>query len=67
MNPYKNSQKGLKGKGGHSLMLNQNLFKCFSSLASFKTKVVECINLLLQATLKIWQSLVKEKSHALLN
>ena len=47
-------------------MLNQNLFKCFSSLAILKTKVVECINLLLQATLLIWQSLVEEKSSALL-
>jgi hypothetical protein len=48
-------------------MLNQNLFKCFSSLASLKTKVVECINLLLQATLINWQGLEEEKSNALLN
>ena len=48
-------------------MLNQNIFKCFSSLASLKTKVVECINFLLQATIVIWQSLVEEKSNALLN
>ena len=42
-------------------MLNQKSFQMFFSLASLKTKVVECTSLLLQATLINWQSLEEEK------
>ena len=47
-------------------MLNQIFSYVFSSLASLKTKVLERINLLLLATYVFWQSLVEEKSKALL-
>ena len=63
----KNSQQSFKRKKGHSSMLNQKSFQMFSSLTSFKTKVVECINLLLPATLINWQGSEEEKSNALLN
>ena len=37
-------------------------FKCFPILILFKTKVVECINLLLQTPFIFWQGLVTEKT-----
>jgi hypothetical protein len=49
------------------ILLNQIVFKCFSGLTSFKTEVVECINLLLHAPPIFWQSLGEEKSNTLLN
>ena len=46
--------------------LAQFVFKCFPILILLKTKVVECVNLLLHTPFIFWQGLVIEKPNALL-